>query len=191
MSEPNNQEGIPLQPLNADEDEQMTTPQASRRLVEVINEEVRVFHELLDCLHCEQQAIVDDDIDAMTATTARKTEYVILAQRLEVERLRLVQMLSEQLEVDAEQADLQKLVAVIDSRHSEDLARMRQVLLDLNGKIRRTNENNAFLIRQSKRYTDRCLDILTGDPSDRGMYGKFGKTVKRTQTPKSVLNRTV
>ena len=191
MSEPNNQEGIPLQPLNADEDEQMTTPQASRRLVEEINEEVRVFHELLDCLHCEQQAIVDDDIDAMTATTARKTEYVILAQRLEVERLRLVRMLSEQLEVDAEQADLQKLIAVIDSRHSEDLARMRQVLLDLNGKIRRTNENNAFLIRQSKRYTDRCLDILTGDPSDRGMYGKFGKTVKRTQTPKSVLNRTV
>ena len=191
MSEPNNQEGIPLQPLNADEDEQMTTPQASRRLVEVINEEVRVFHELLDCLHCEQQAIVDDDIDAMTATTARKTEYVILAQRLEVERLRLVQMLSEQLEVDAEQVDLQKLIAVIDSRHSEDLARMRQVLLDLNGKIRRTNENNAFLIRQSKRYTDRCLDILTGDPSDRGMYGKFGKTVKRTQNPKSVLNRTV
>ncbi|MEE3337137.1 MAG: flagellar protein FlgN [Candidatus Latescibacterota bacterium] len=191
MSEPNNQEGIPLQPLNADEDEQMTTPQASRRLVEVINEEVRVFHELLDCLHCEQQAIVDDDIDAMTATTARKTEYVILAQRLEVERLRLVRMLSEQLEVDAEQADLQKLIAVIDSRHSEDLARMRQVLLDLNGKIRRTNENNAFLIRQSKRYTDRCLDILTGDPSDRGMYGKFGKTVKRTQNPKSVLNRTV
>ncbi|MBI92939.1 MAG: hypothetical protein CME05_06945 [Gemmatimonadaceae bacterium] len=191
MSEPNNQEGIPLQPLNADEDEQMTTPQASRRLVEVINEEVRVFHELLDCLHCEQQAIVDDDIDAMTATTARKTEYVILAQRFEVERLRLVRMLSEQLEVDAEQADLQKLIAVIDSRHSEDLARMRQVLLDLNGKIRRTNENNAFLIRQSKRYTDRCLDILTGDPSDRGMYGKFGKTVKRTQTPKSVLNRTV
>jgi len=191
MSEPNNQEGIPLQPLNADEDEQMTTPQASRRLVEVINEEVRVFHELLDCLHCEQQAIVDDDIDAMTATTARKTEYVILAQRLEVERLRLVRMLSEQLEVDAEQADLQKLIAVIDSRHSEDLARMRQVLLDLNGKIRRTNENNAFLIRQSKRYTDRCLDILTGDPSDRGMYGKFGKTVKRTQAPKSVLNRTV
>ena len=190
MSEPNNQEGIPLQPLNADEDEQMTTPQASRRLVEVINEEVRVFHELLDCLHCEQQAIVDDDIDAMTATTARKTEYVILAQRLEVERLRLVRMLSEQLEVDAEQADLQKLIAVIDSRHSEDLARMRQVLLDLNGKIRRTNENNAFLIRQSKRYTDRCLDILTGDPSDRGMYGKFGKTVKRTQNPKSVLNRT-
>ena len=67
---------------------------------------------------------------------------------------------------------------------------MRQVLLDLNGKIRRTNENNAFLIRQSKRYTDRCLDILTGDPSDRGMYGKFGKNVKRTQNPKSVLNRT-
>jgi flagellar biosynthesis/type III secretory pathway chaperone len=188
MSERSNNEGIPLQPLHADEE--MSTAAASRRLVEVINEEVRVFHELLDCLHCEQKAIVDDDIDAMTATTIRKTDQVILAQRLEGERLRLVRMLSEQLEVDPEHADLQKLIAVIDSRHSEELTRIRQVLLDLNGKIRRTNENNAFLIRQSKRYTDRCLNILTGDPSDRGMYGKFGKNVKRMQNPKPVLNRT-
>ncbi|MBT3346358.1 MAG: flagellar protein FlgN [Gemmatimonadetes bacterium] len=190
MSERSNNEGIPLQPLNTDLEEQMSVPKASRRLVEVINEEVRVFHELLDCLHCEQQAIVDDDIDAMTATTQRKTEYVVLAQRLEGERLRLVRLLSEQLEVAPEDANLQRLIDVIDSKHSEDLAQMRQMLLDLNGKIRKTNENNAFLIRQSRRYTDRCLNILTGDPSDRGMYGKFGKTVKRTQNPKSVLNRT-
>ncbi len=188
MSERTNNEGIPLQPLEAQE--QMSVPKASRRLVEVINEEVRVFHELLDSLHCEQQAIVDDDIDAMAATTQRKTEHIVLARRLEGERLRLVRLLSEQLEVAPEDANLQRLIDVIDSKHSEDLAQMRQMLLDLNGRIRRTNENNAFLIRQSRRYTDRCLDILTGDPSDRGLYGKFGKTVKRTQNPKSVLNRT-
>ncbi|MBT4613109.1 MAG: hypothetical protein HOC05_23885, partial [Gemmatimonadetes bacterium] len=46
MSEPSNNEGIPLQPLRTEEE--MSTAAASRRLVEVINEEVRVFHELLD-----------------------------------------------------------------------------------------------------------------------------------------------
>ena len=89
MSEPNNQEGIPLQPLNADEDEQMTTPQASRRLVEVINEEVRVFHELLDCLHCEQQAIVDDDIDVRSWTDVIWT-ISPQARRLEGGQVRLI-----------------------------------------------------------------------------------------------------
>lgn len=191
MSERDNNAGIPLQPLHTDVEEQMSVPTASRRLVEVINEEVRVFHELLDCLQCEQTAIINDDIDAMTATTARKTEQVLFAQRLEGERLRLVRLLSEQLEVAPEDANLQRLIDVIDSQHGEHLAQMRQVLLDLNGKIRKTNENNSFLIRQSRRYTDRCLDILTGDPGDRGLYGKFGTSVKRTQNPKSVLNRTI
>jgi flagellar biosynthesis/type III secretory pathway chaperone len=128
------------------------------RLVEVINDEIRVFHELLDTL---QQ-----------------------------ERLRLVRALSEAYEMDAARADLAKLIEIIDSRHAEELTRMRQVLLDLNGKIRRTNENNAFLIRQSLRYTARCIDLLTGDPGDRGVYGKFGKNMKRAGG-NSVLNRTV
>ena len=159
-------------------------------LVEVINDEVRVFHELLDTLQQEQQAIVADDLPRIEELAARKADGVGRAQRLEGERLRLVRSLSEALEVDAARADLARLIEAIDSRHAEELARMRQVLLDLNGKIRRTNENNAFLIRQSLRYTERCIDILTGDPGDRGVYGKFGKTMKRSGG-NSVLNRTV
>lgn len=160
------------------------------RLVEVINEEIRVFHELLDTLQQEQAAIVADDLARIEELAAQKAEGVTSAQRLEGERLRLVRTLSESLEVDPERTDLQRLIDVVEGRHAEELARMRQVLLDLNGKIRRTNDNNAFLIRQSLRYTERCIDILTGDPGDRGVYGKFGKNMKRARG-NSVLNRTV
>jgi flagellar biosynthesis/type III secretory pathway chaperone len=160
------------------------------RLVEVINEEVRVFHELLDTLQQEQAAIVADDLPEIETLAARKADGVTRAQRLEGERLRLVRQLSAALEVDPAGASLQRLIEAIDSHHAEELARMRQVLLDLNGKIRRTNENNAFLIRQSLRYTERCIDILTGDPGDRGVYGKFGRNMKRARG-NSVLNRTV
>ena len=160
------------------------------RLVEVINDEVRVFHELLDTLQQEQAAIVADDLPRIEQVSARKADGVARAQCLEGERLRLVRALSEAYEMDAARADLAKLIEIIDSRHAEELTRMRQVLLDLNGKIRRTNENNAFLIRQSLRYTARCIDLLTGDPGDRGVYGKFGKNMKRAGG-NSVLNRTV
>lgn len=160
------------------------------RLVEVINDEIRVFHELLDTLQQEQKAIIADDLPRIEELAALKADGVARAQRLEGERLRLVRALSEALEVDPDRADLQRLIQIIDGRHAEELARMRQVLLDLNQKIRRTNDNNAFLIRQSLRYTERCIDILTGDPGDRGVYGKFGKNMKRARG-NSVLNRTV
>lgn len=166
-------------------------PPSVGRLVEIINEEIRIFHDLLDILQQEQAAIVGDDLPRIETLAGGKIDLVSRAQKVEGERLRMVRQLSEQLEVDPERADLQRLIEVIDSRHGEELARMRQVLLDLNGKIRSTNENNAFLIRQSLRYTDRCIDILTGDPGDRGVYGKFGKSMKRTQRGRSVLNRTV
>ena len=159
-------------------------------LVEVINDEIRVFHELLDTLQQEQKAIVADDLPRIEELAALKADGVARAQRLEGERLRHVRALSEALEVDPERTDLQRLIETIDGRHAEELTRMRQVLLDLNRKIRRTNDNNAFLIRQSLRYTERCIDILTGDPGDRGVYGKFGKNMKRARG-NSVLNRTV
>lgn len=166
-------------------------PPTVGRLVEVINDEIRVFHDLLDTLQQEQTAIVADDLARIETLAGAKADLVERAQQLEGERLRLVRRLSETLEVDPERSDLQRLIDVIDSRHGEELARMRQVLLDLNRKIRRTNENNAFLIRQSLRYTERCIDILTGDPGDRGVYGKFGKSMKRTQRGRAILNRTV
>ena len=160
------------------------------RLIEVINEEIRVFHELLDMLQQEQGAIVADDLPRIEALAAAKADLVTRAQRAEGERLRLVRRLSQALEVDPERADLQRLIEAVDNHHAERLTQMRGVLLDLNGKIRRTNENNGFLIRQSLRYTDRCIDILTGDPGDRGVYGKFGRSMKRTRG-NSVVNRTV
>ena len=67
---------------------------------------------------------------------------------------------------------------------------MREKLLELNGKIRSVSANNAFLIRQSLRYTERCLDIITGQSAaQRGVYGQFGK-VRRDSSARSFLNQT-
>ncbi|MEE2657233.1 MAG: flagellar protein FlgN [Candidatus Latescibacterota bacterium] len=158
-------------------------------LVRVINDEIRVFHELLDTLEQEQKAIVADDLAGIDSAAVAKTEQATRAKVLESERVMLICELSESLEMDAKGADLQKLICAMDGPHSKELTRMREVLLDLNQRIRKTNENNSFLIRQSLRYTERCLDILTGDPGARGLYGKFGHHARRRHG-RSILNRT-
>ncbi len=161
------------------------------QLIELVNEEIRVFNTLFDLLEQEQAAIVADDVEAIEASSAAKAEVAEEARQMEERRLSLLQQLSGSLNMAPGQADLARLIEVVEKHHGEELARMRQVLLELNRKIRETNENNSFLIRQSMRHTERCLDILVGHPGDRGLYGKFGKSRKRGTSPMSVLNRTV
>ena len=160
-------------------------------LIQVVNEEIRLFHALLDELRREQLAIVNDNLEAIEKSAADKQRYAEQAAAAEVRRQQLVVELSEGLNIGSDQIDLSRLIEAIDQQHSSQLREMRETLLDLNNKIRGANENNSFLIRQSIRYTDRCLDILTGHPGDRGMYGKFGHNRKPTNSPRSMLNRTV
>ena len=161
------------------------------QLIELVNEEIRVFNALFDLLKQEQAAIVADDVLAIEASADAKIQVAEEARQMEEQRLWLLQQLSASLNMAPGQADLARLIEVVEKHHGEELTRMRHVLLELNQKIRETNDNNSFLIRQSMRYTERCLDILVGHPGDRGLYGKFGKSRKRGTSPRSVLNRTV
>ncbi len=159
-------------------------------LTAVINDEVRAFHRLLEALREEQRAIVEDDIEAIEQCIAIQSEVAVAAHQLEGRRVRVVQQLAEQLDMDAENISLSRLVEALEDPRAEELTQMREKLLELNGKIRTTSANNAFLIRQSLRYTERCLDILTGQSAlQRGVYGQFGK-VRRDSGARSFLNQT-
>ena len=55
-------------------------------------------------------------------------------------------------------------------------------------KIQTTNKQNSLLIKQSMKYLDKSLQILTGDGSETGVYAQTGKVSKSGRT---VLNQVV
>lgn len=159
-------------------------------LTQVINEEVRTFHSLLDILHSEQRAIVEDDIEVIERCVEAQREVAVAAHELEGRRVRVVESIAQQFDMGAGDVSLGRLVEALEGPRAEELGQMREKLLELNGKIRTVSANNAFLIRQSLRYTERCLDIITGQSAaQRGVYGQFGK-VRRDSSSRSFLNQT-
>jgi flagellar biosynthesis/type III secretory pathway chaperone len=159
-------------------------------LAALINDEIRAFHRLLEALQDEQRAIVEDDIEVIEQCVAVQQEVAVAAHHLEAKRVRIVGQLAEHLDMEPQNVSLSRLVEALEGPRAEELAQMREKLLELNGKIRSVSENNAFLIRQSLRYTERCLDILTAQrPTQRGVYGQFGK-VRRSAGSRSFLNQT-
>jgi len=158
-------------------------------LVDLINNEIRLFDQLLGLLHEQQEAIVANDLQALEASVQAQQRVAVEARLHADRRSRVVEGLSRRLEVQTGPGGLRRLIEALDSGQGEELARMRETLLDLNGKIRSASDNNAFLIRQSMRYAERCLDILTGQPTGRGLYGRSGKVLRGQD--RTVLNRTV
>lgn len=159
------------------------------KLIEIVNAEIRVFNRLLEVLQQEQRALCEDDLPAIEACVVCKKEAAEEARRLETERLLVVQKISRRLAVEPENCTLSRLVEVVEGWQGEELARMRETVIELNKRIRTTNESNAFLIRQSMRYTERCLDILSGQPGNRGVYGQFGRAQRGTGL-RTLVNRT-
>ena len=160
------------------------------KLSQIINEEVRVFNDLLAILNNEQKAIVEDNVADIEECVLSQQQIASKAHELESRRQEIVTQLSQNLSIDADQVNLGRLLEVLEGSRAEELARMREKLIKLNEKIRKVTANNSFLIRQSLRYTERCLDILTGQgPLQRGVYGQFG-TVKRATGDRSFVNQT-
>ena len=145
-----------------------------KNLVEVFNDEIRLFNRLLDLLSAEQTALLEDDLEAIEGVVVEKRQVAEEATRLELARRQAVEDVSQRLDMGPGDTSLGRIIEAMDSGTGEELNGMRQMLVDLNTRIRQANESNAFLIRQSRRYTDRCLNILTGRSDDRNRYGKSG-----------------
>ena len=158
-------------------------------LIDIIHDEIRLFNGLLDLLREEQRAIVEDDLEGIETSVGMQQQIARDAQLLEGRRGQVVESLSRRLDMEYDSVNLGRLIQELESDEGEELTRMREILLELNQKIRTVSENNAFLIRQSMRYTERCLDILIGRPADKGMYGKFGR-MRRSAEQRSLLNQT-
>lgn len=159
-------------------------------LVEVINEEIRLFNQLLESMQEMQRAIVDNDVAGIEASVTEQERTAAEAGRCEQRRAQWVRHLAQTRSDGAADASLACLIELLQGEGGEELGRMRTVLRELGECIRRVSDHNAFLIRQSMRYTERCLDILTGGSPATGMYGQFGR-VRRGQGQRTVLNRTV
>jgi len=158
-------------------------------LIDIINEEIRLFNHLLQLMQEEQTALVEDDLAGIDASVMGQQQVATEAHLLEARRLQVVAELSMRMNGVGENVNLARLIEVLEGGQGEELGRMRETLLELNQKIRSVSENNAFLIRQSMRYTDRCLDILAGQPLGQGMYGKFGRT-RPGSGRRALLNQT-
>ena len=159
------------------------------QLVEIVQKEIETFESLLDSMDREQKALVTQDMPQIETAVAEQRSIAELAIALERARTRVVTDLSQELGETAQDMTLKRLVDRIQGPHSQQLGEMRETLIAIHEKVQTANRQNALLIKQSLKYVDKTLHILTGDGPQTGVYAQTGKVSK--SNGRTVLNQVV
>ena len=160
-------------------------------LIEIVENEVCAFQRLLDNMEREQRALVANDVEGLDAMVAEQQSLTEEAGRLEAERSRVVTSLSAVLGEEPDSVTLKRLVEQIQGPQSERLGEMRETLIDLQEKIRRTNRHNLLLIKQSMKYVDKTLQVLTGGDGSEGVYAQSGKVQGASSANQGLMDKVI
>lgn len=171
----------PIQSLRR-EMEEVSVDSTMLQLVELVQKEVETFQELLDSMKIEQRALVTQDVPEIEKAIVLQRDLAINAGALERARQKLVGEISRELGETASDLTLKHLISRIDGPHSQRLGEMRETLLSMYEKMQTANRQNNLLIKQSMKYVDRSLQILTGDGPETGVYAQSGKVSKSGRT---------
>ena len=152
------------------------------RLIEVTQKEVVTFQRLLEALEREQQALMHQNTDALATAVREQQGLTEAAAGLEKDRVEIVDRLAVALQEDRDALTLKRLVERIQGPQAEQLGEIRGALIDLQIKIQKVNRQNTLLIKQSMKYVDKTLQILSGSGNSGGVYEQSGK-VENTPSP--------
>lgn len=160
-------------------------------LTEILWKEVRVFERLLETLAAEQEALVRQEVEAVETIVAEQKMLTETTGHLEKARIRVVARLAGAVGEDPAALTLKRLMERVAAPQAEQLAQVREALLEVQEKVRGTNRQNALLIKQSLKYVDKSLQILAGGEGPAGTYRPSGKIETRPSAQRTVMNQVV
>jgi flagellar biosynthesis/type III secretory pathway chaperone len=139
---------------------------------------------LLASLEAEQSALVKNDIVSLGEAVETQKALTRRAGLQERDRVKIVRQIAGLLQEDANRLTLKRLIDLIDPPLSLRLRDQREELLGLQDHLRKANRQNSLLIKQSMKYVDKCLQIISGCGPNGNIYARSGKSEKaRTNTP--------
>jgi len=158
------------------------------KFVEIMNQEVGCFTKLLDLLMGEQKSLIDNDIDSLQTVLQEQDNLLAQISGLEKKRLEVSTAISQKLKVEKGELTIGRLTRLVKGCQGVELEKLGNTLLELQRRIETANRNNKLLIKQSMRYVDRCLNILTGEAESSKTYAKTGRITRNRKEPR-VMDR--
>jgi len=158
-----------------------SSPRLVLELIEVLNQEASLFETFLELLEQQQQALVQNDIAALNAVTARQHEKTVESRMLAKRREEIVLKLSSDGAIQ-EDLTISRLIEFVSSGQAAVLSQLRDSILDLNDKIMRVRSQNEMLISRSRDNIMKTMELLGHISAPDGRYQSGGKPSRMSTT---------
>jgi uncharacterized protein YeeX (DUF496 family) len=130
------------------------------QLIKVINRESKCLDNFLSLLSEEQKFLVENDVDSLRRSIEDQEKAIRDARKLEDDRIKLTDSLSEKLKIDKGGVSISKLIELVEESYSTKLRELQSTLSSLYAKLERQRKKNEFLIKQSMKHVDKSINIF-------------------------------
>ena len=165
------------------------------RLLKMIDKEVGLQEKILKVLAKERTAIVKLNSEQIKIIQQEKEEVLDTAKKIETDRNNLIQSIGKELEFQDEKQKL-KFSEIIkeckESKISSQLKKSANNLRDIAKTVKKMNDDNAVLIKQSLGLISSTLCIIQSSPeADLPTYSIKGKITASSDDPAFTSKRSI
>ena len=151
------------------------------RLIKLIGEEVLIFETFLQYLNRQQEALVNNNLEALQTVTRDQEQLAQRTTQVEQERRNLVAEISFDLQRDHHDLTLTELTKLVSEPESNQIHALQTTLLGLHEQISTLKSRNDFLIRKSMEYINTTMSQMgLSDKVDKKTYRPESTTAKAT-----------
>ena len=160
-------------------------------LIELLDKEMATLRLMQTSLEAEQKALLNNDIQGLDEAVETQRALTQRAATQEKARIKILYQMAPMLQENPKTLTLRRLIELADPPFAERMAKQREAMIALQEQLRKMNRQNSVLIKQSMKYVDKTLQILTGGSPMGNCYAKSGKADASKASLQGVMNQVV
>lgn len=145
------------------------------QVIEILEQSEGLYQKLVPIFHREKCAALGSDPKQLIAVTLEKEELLARLGQLERQRIKLIGLMAEHLNLPPDQLNFSVLAAGADARQASRLAALRQSLKALIKTIKQANTENRLLIQHCMALARSALGFFQHWISPVSIYGSSGR----------------
>ena len=147
-----------------------------KTLIEILDKEAEIYEALLKLSHEKTDVIVQGKVTELENITKVEQSMILRLAKLEENREKIVEKLSEEIGMDADSITVTELEKVLPKDQSKELAECQKKLTGIFSDLKNSNDLNARLIKNSLDYINFSVNVLSNVGSPGDIYGKSGQS---------------
>ena len=160
-------------------------------LIELLDKEMATLRLMQTSLEAEQKALIENDIQGLNEAVETQRALTQRAATQEKARIKILYQMAPMLQENPKTLTLRRLIELANAPFAERMSKQREAMIALQEQLRQINRQNSVLIKQSMKYVDKSLQILTGGSPMGNRYARSGKADASKASLQGVMNQVV